>query len=1535
MNRRPCVANGCFFTRRRSTLLGFKAADGRRAPGLSLMAAWMGILGMLFGAAGMEPACGLPPQEGPGGPTVLSCHNPNTNQPEGDDPPPEECIDEAYVSLATPLVESAAATRAPILLRRGSVIERVTDLALPGPIFGWSHTRTYDSALDTGVPNDELSADNGQRWTGGPHSLYLKQVVKQVGYDIEVYTSASHKRTFTYSDGTTFTAPAGVDATLEKLVGQAFDPASDGIDDYEPTLFKLTLNATGDVYFFHGFDSSVLHADAGRLKERTNRHYLAEGKKGVVYTYDAFVYVPDDFDPDPMDPAQYIVNPAPRGLIQTITTAEPQSHCILYTHSVTSGSVDLLKKIQVFAAGADPENDEPILEAEYTYVDSAPGAHADCGSTGDLIQVRVSHLASDGQTRIDRYTQYRYHKAGGTAGRQHQLKMVLEPDAVERAVTGTLGADDPDDLLAMENSAVDAFATRTFTYYVDNDTNTNNSITTPWGSQDLDSWYAGDGGTSDVSEYDTTLQIGRVKTETIRGACGSCGGSGSGVTHTYFYIKINSASIDPNTVVDLIVEDTQDSSTTPVAVRRTIYGLNHMGQQLRRVILANPASLSAGISCESVTLNTNYQIEERRKPSAHWVTANTGDHSVTKFLNPTADAWANDSSTLHDSLGEIVVYDYDNGKLPKNVFSKKGRTGPQHLVAATDYIEKDHVTATYTYSTPTAEEDREDDGVKTEYAYTYHDATAPAVGYNVKTKTTTLPTIASDENGSGDATVLLEYYDEVGRLRWTRDGEGVLTYYSYHPYNGRLSYKMVDVGGQSLPADIQYGDGSGPGQSDAKWVRWGSAALPADFGNLPQSGLCLVTRHEFDDQGRVALSVEPDGARRYTVYSYDATKDCNVAYRFSYGATASNNPVLPIQVSETDAAGRPVQTYAVAPNNKLPSGSGVPTGIGSVSQGDYVSLTKYAYHDTSGSPLYVDRYHVIPSSGNGTVGTNFYSTRYIDDTQGRRAATVQYVESGQYQVSVNEYDFLGRVKATYRGVTDTEPVDFDGNDGIHDPSGYKVPGNGAIARVSATEYDADGRVTKQKSFFDAANPTHHVGTNFHYTYRGHLRGTARFHNTSSETFFGPYPVQDVDWQGRVTASAVYTSAPGTWPTDYTAYTGETSGRSQLSQTDYDKLGRVYRTRRYADGSANHFLTDYYYDRNGRRVATVPAYQAATETAFDAAGRAYQTRVVKALAATKYSSGAFVYRAPTPDPDLDEMEGGNDLVIEMNHTVFDAASRAIESHAFEMNYTDPTADDGDDTGIDLSNNDDYVRSTVYRWYDAAGRLDTVANYGSGDATAGPGDWKYAAVPDRPTTIPTASSETVLVTKYDYDEASGRLATVASPAGTAASPSSTATKTYYDALGRTTYTVENHVDFSPPSSGVGGGNNNDQDKVTHFVYNGLGNITQLVAMNPTTGNQTTEYEYADQYNAALVTTTTYPDDGEVAVSYYLDSSVKTRTDQRGVILTHVYDPQRRLSHQGATTLPAGVNDSIKSIKRTYDALGRVERITSWSGSDATGT
>ncbi|NLE38825.1 MAG: hypothetical protein GX621_12445 [Pirellulaceae bacterium] len=115
------------------------------------------------------------------------------------------------------------------------------------------------------------------------------------------------------------------------------------------------------------------------------------------------------------------------------------------------------------------------------------------------------------------------------------------------------------------------------------------------------------------------------------------------------------------------------------------------------------------------------------------------------------------------------------------------------------------------------------------------------------------------------------------------------------------------------------------------------------------SGEILV--HKFDDQGRVVLSVEPDGATHYTVYAENASGNALVL-RFphcdEYGV-----PRLPIQVSEADAAGRPVQAYAVDPSRAATTGN-VPTGLSAgTDQGHYVSWTKYAYHPTSGSSLYV------------------------------------------------------------------------------------------------------------------------------------------------------------------------------------------------------------------------------------------------------------------------------------------------------------------------------------------------------------------------------------------------------------------------------------------------------------------------------------------------------------------------------------------------------------------------------------------------------
>ncbi|HLA84487.1 MAG TPA: RHS repeat-associated core domain-containing protein [Thermoguttaceae bacterium] len=225
----------------------------------------------------------------------------------------------------------------------------------------------------------------------------------------------------------------------------------------------------------------------------------------------------------------------------------------------------------------------------------------------------------------------------------------------------------------------------------------------------------------------------------------------------------------------------------------------------------------------------------------------------------------------------------------------------------------------------------------------------------------------------------------------------------------------------------------------------------------------------------------------------------------------------------------------------------------------------------------------------------------------------------------------------------------------------------------------------------------------------------------------------------------------------------------------------------------------------------------------------------------------------------------------------------------------------------------------------------------------------AAPTRASTVPggadqaSESNDTLLITTYGYDSASGRLTTVTTPGGVAGSVTTQTAKTFYDDLGRKTFVAENWADFSPPSTGAGGGSNNDQDKVTRFVYNGLGNVTELVAMNATTGDQSTKYLYEDSYNAALATGTIYPDSSDtdstgtdqVKVSYYLDGQPNTRTDQRGTVLTHVYDAQRRLSYQGATTLGGATDNHVRAIKREYDSLGRIEKITSYSGADATGT
>ena len=1304
--------------------------------------------------------------------------------------------------------------------------------------------------------------------------------------DVGLYLVATSKRLFTYSAGS-YTAPSDYVATLVKSGSGASE------------IFTLSESDTGNVYIFGGFNASVPAHDRGKLLERTTREYQEQGLSGIAYSYSATT-----------------------GYLSQVTTADPQGWSIDYTYYTSGTESGRLEKIEVENGSATV-----IQKVEYTYYGNVTSPSTDIGSAGDLVQVKVSKLASDGTNWTVRYTQYRYHTGttGTRDGSTHQVKMVLESDAIERInEAGNTAVDSPDEILTKADSytvtgsnTVEDYSNRQFTYYT-SDLNTANSITTDWGSENLSTKYGG----SNVNEYDTSA-YGRVKTETVSGSCATCGGSGAaGVTLTYYYMNLNGGtSTDPTDVVRLIVEDATDSSGAEL--RRTIRGSNDNSNTLREVVIEDPTAGTLTAWCNSSLINSDLRVTEQRGPSAHTVV--DSDSEVAKFLDPTTST--NDADTLNGSDGVITVYEYNGDDRINGARVKKGSSGTSYYVSAADYGDgsttPSHlVTATYTYPTQTT---TRASGVQTTIAYTFWDTNKN----QIKKATVTLPSIASGQNGPGTSAVSEQYFDKKGRLRWTKDALGYVNYYSYHPDTGGLAYKAIDVDPSSMPSsstgnDTKWDPSTQDGDGNSTYD---SSGIPTRSGTI-STALELVTTTEFDSQGRTTLRTDPGGAKHYTVYEDTRT------LKFPYWDSTNSVCLQPIGVTVLCDCGQVDERISVKGNyGSISVTSSAPTGFSSdPSQSDYVAWTRYDYDDATGKLSTIDTYHDIPSSGTGTLSTNFNRTVMQFDDEGRSTYTIQTVSgistsAGVEQVSQSVYDVLGRVIETKMGVSDSS----------HDmTSGYTT--YPTLRTVSKSVYDESGvgdSVVTQSQRFHGTGANDYAGVNYKRTYRGHLRGQEPFyHNGSSETAAGPYTVIDIDWRGLTTAQGLYKSTP-TWSTvltgdGYTDYaTGTATNRGALTEMSYDDLGRNYQTRQYAintstgaKGSA--VQTDTYRDLNSQVVASGDATGGTSqEFAYDGAGRQYQSRTVLELESTKYSSGAFQYRAPTPHPTRSSMSGGDDDVLTLVHRVFDSADNVTEQHTFEMNHDDGTA------GIDLSNNDDYVRRTVYLWYDDAYRVTSTGDYGSGDTATGAGQWKYAAVPTRPATAPTSSSDTVLVTEYAYDASTGRLSTLTDPAGID-------TKMFYDDLGRTTWIAEHYDDFDPDTlSTISDGTDDSKDRVTKTEYDGLGNTTKQIAYNGSSSAvEDTVYLYEDAVNAGRVTNTIYPDSSDttssgsdqVEVVYNVDGTPSQQTDQRGTVIAYSYDHLRRPQSQKVTTLGGSTDGAVRSLTTGYDSLGRVDKQTS---------
>jgi len=745
---------------------------------------------------------------------------------------------------------------------------------------------------------------------------------------------------------------------------------------------------------------------------------------------------------------------------------------------------------------------------------------------------------------------YRYYKSSDADGTASQLKAVYEHDVVQELISAAGWASAGDLLSKADNTVVDgqslsSYASKTITYYKSNLSTSNITTGGGWG-QNGTPW----GGTSETnleSLYGGTScnETGFVRSETIRESCGSCGGgSAHGITYYFYYMNKNGGA-NASETYRITIEDTMYGGQR---IQRKVMALNKDGYLLREAIIDDPAT--PRYWCKSHILDSNTASQSYGKPlQTRMPSAHTGVNTAAllrSFLNPTAGT--NDADTVHASAGLVYAYTYNGDGHRTATMVKNGADSgaTAYYVFAAVYgsdavadESSDLPKITYTYPTP---ETVMTNGQATTYSYTFHDTEKQMI----KQTTVTGPAIAETENGDNAGIESMTYRDDKGRLRWTRDGEGRVSYYSYHAPTGGLAYAAMDVktdaNAGGLPTEIVNG-------SSGKWDAWGNTAAPMGFQQTGDA-LQLVSKTEYDTLGRAVKSTDPMGTITYSAYR-DAAHEVRV---YPAWDTAASKPRLPVQVTQKDAGGRTVLRYAFDASGI--TFSSVPDGSETAPVSLYTSRTTWNY-DSHGHLVSMDRY--VDASP-----ANKLTTHYGYDIKGRQ----NIVTAPDGTVTETRYDNLSRPVETWTG------------------SGSQ------LAKISSTEYDnngvGDGHVTAVKSWLD--DTAAYAATTLRYDYRGRRDRTLGPDNVLT--------VAEYDWAGLPTAVTQYASVADINATP--------SAAIAKSTTDYDATGRAFRQMQFkvANGavSADKLTTHFWYDKNDRLIKTRDPNGLFQKTQYDGIGR---------------------------------------------------------------------------------------------------------------------------------------------------------------------------------------------------------------------------------------------------------------------------------------------------------------------------------------------
>ena len=1142
-----------------------------------------------------------------------------------------------------------------------------------------------------------------------------------------------------------------------------------------------------------------------------------------------------------------------------------------YDYEPVSGWQDLAQSLLLTktVGEGDPE---PLRRATYTYY-SDPDPY---GSLGDLKTVTLQYADGQGGWTGDEVSYYRYYESDSGAGFTRGLRRYLLPEAY-RKLDAYMQQQYPGQGKTPLDASDTEIANFTCFYY----------------------------------EYDSSHRV----TYASR--------FGNSEVFSYAYA---SAESDPDYAPGYNNWANKTTETRPDGTTYTVY-TNFMGQTL----LTDLASGGDHWYTYSVYDDAGRQLEEYTPAAVASYVDNGGAGGVDLVV------------TLNDNAGLVHSYTYYDDSLGTAAEGflasesvREGALGTPVLLAEYQYA---HHTDADGRTVHTLAKSLQylsaEDTIDTSYSTTYFTGASA-----VQERVTTLPLVSADQNGSGMAATRTERFDTNGRVIWTKDERGVISHFEYDAATGAPTRSIADVD-TSLVDDEPAG--------------WTTAA---------GFGLHLVTDYEHDALGRIVQVLGPahraNGQQvrtaTWTIYR-DADRERWTAQGYATEGVPNSGDwdtftlVGPVSVTRFDADGRVLQEIQALAEDTSPGDAQTPPWATiaqeTFTQTEYVSWTVHQYSKTKRVATAV--YHDIQAASGdpdsdgfvGTAGTHYTVARFGYDGLGRQVCTLAPDGTATHEF----FNAQGLLNTTWIGTDDVPTSDYDGSGAIdwkdfrwHIAHYAAAPTGTNMVLVSSYQYDGgadggNGLLTESRAYF-GSGASDYYGTEYAYDWRD--RQTTVLSSADVVTHF------DYDNLSRATSTTTYASA------DVTLNTGEL--RAQTRNL-YDDLGQIYESRFYEvdpdDGIVGDYLPSYaWHDAAGNVIKTATANGLFQKTSYDGLGR-----VVVSYLSFDTDEAAYA--------DADDVTG--DTVIEQTRYWYDASSATIAAATYQRLPDDVTT-----TG-ELAPANSYATASVV-WHDELGRTIATADFGREDVDSGLAHYFFdgttgalidtddnglpdvaQGVPPEPYTTGTPGSLAGLdfqLQLIQYDTA-GRAYRTIDNLGRI-------NQTDFDDAGRTIRTIQNYDDGTVDETDT------DRDVTIEYQYDFAGRLVTMTVYNPKgLGNgvqeQSTKYLYASAVNASWQTAAVYPD-SEDALSQ--DSTTKvwtittdngdrvtttadrlgrttTTTDQRGMVHQYSFDSAGRLSADTVTSLGSSgiVDGSVRRIGRSYDDVGRLETLTTYS--DTAGT